>query len=74
MINRDELNRLAKLYDGVPILGALASFALIGFMQPTSQIIGVVIMLAAVLMGPLKRGVPLTLLICAAAGWALSQV
>jgi amino acid transporter len=33
-------------YPVVPILGALASFALIGFMQPASQIIGLAIMLA----------------------------
>jgi amino acid transporter len=33
-------------YPVVPILGALASFALIGFMQPTSQVIGLAIMLA----------------------------
>jgi hypothetical protein len=29
----------------VPVLGALASFALIGFMQRTSQVIGAAIML-----------------------------
>jgi amino acid transporter len=33
-------------YPVVPALGALASFALIGFMQPTSQIIGLAIMVA----------------------------
>ncbi|WP_372911354.1 APC family permease [Salinigranum sp.] len=33
-------------YPVVPVLGALASFALIGFMQPASQIIGLAIMLA----------------------------
>jgi amino acid transporter len=33
-------------YPVVPALGALASFALIGFMQPASQIIGLAIMLA----------------------------
>jgi amino acid transporter len=33
-------------YPVVPILGALASFALIGFMQPASQVIGLAIMLA----------------------------
>ncbi len=33
-------------YPVVPILGALASFALIGFMQPVSQIVGVAIMIA----------------------------
>ncbi|MFC6939666.1 APC family permease [Salinirubellus sp. GCM10025818] len=33
-------------YPVVPILGALASFALIGFMQPASQAIGLAIMLA----------------------------
>ncbi|SIR56469.1 APC family permease [Natronorubrum thiooxidans] len=32
-------------YPIVPVLGALASFALIGFMQPASQLIGVAIML-----------------------------
>jgi hypothetical protein len=31
-------------YPVVPVLGALTSFALIGFMQPTSQLIGVAIM------------------------------
>jgi len=34
-------------YPFVPVLGALASFALVGFMQPLSQVIGVVIMLAS---------------------------
>jgi amino acid transporter len=34
-------------YPVVPILGALASFALIGFMQPASQVIGVAVMLAS---------------------------
>jgi amino acid transporter len=34
-------------YPVVPILGALASFALIGFMQRTSQIIGLAVMLAS---------------------------
>jgi amino acid transporter len=33
-------------YPVVPILGAFASFALIGFMQPLSQIVGLAIMLA----------------------------
>jgi len=33
-------------YPVVPILGALASFALIGFMQRTSQLIGIAIMIA----------------------------
>ncbi len=33
-------------YPVVPILGAVASFALIGFMQPASQVIGVAIMAA----------------------------
>ncbi len=33
-------------YPAVPILGAVASFALIGFMQPASQVIGVAIMAA----------------------------
>jgi amino acid transporter len=33
-------------YPVVPVLGALASFALIGFMQPASQVIGLGIMLA----------------------------
>jgi amino acid transporter len=33
-------------YPVVPVLGALASFALIGFMQPASQIIGLAIMVA----------------------------
>ena len=33
-------------YPVVPILGALASFALIGFLQPASQVIGLAIMLA----------------------------
>ncbi|ELY52980.1 APC family permease [Natronolimnohabitans innermongolicus] len=33
-------------YPAVPILGALCSFALIGFMQPASQIVGLGIMLA----------------------------
>jgi amino acid transporter len=33
-------------YPVVPVLGAVASFALIGFMQPASQIIGLAIMLA----------------------------
>ncbi|MFC7097202.1 APC family permease [Halobaculum marinum] len=33
-------------YPVVPVVGALASFALIGFMQPLSQIIGVGVMLA----------------------------
>ena len=32
-------------YPVVPVLGALASFALIGFMQPASQILGLAIML-----------------------------
>jgi amino acid transporter len=34
-------------YRPVAVLGAVASFGLIGFMQPTSQIIGVAIMLAS---------------------------
>ncbi|MFC7223635.1 APC family permease [Halalkalicoccus sp. GCM10025322] len=34
-------------YPLVPALGALASFALIGFMQPASQVIGIAIMLLA---------------------------
>ena len=34
-------------YPVVPVLGALASFALVGFMQPISQAIGVVVMLAS---------------------------
>mgnify|MGYP006284199077 CR=1 FL=1 len=34
-------------YPIVPILGAIASFALIGFMQPASQVIGLVIMIGA---------------------------
>jgi amino acid transporter len=34
-------------YPVVPVLGAVASFALIGFMQPTSQVIGVAVMLAS---------------------------
>jgi len=34
-------------YPIVPILGAIASFALIGFMQPASQVIGLVIMVGA---------------------------
>ncbi|MGM0388272.1 MAG: APC family permease, partial [Natrinema limicola] len=33
-------------YPVVPILGALASFALLGFMQPVSQLVGIAIMLA----------------------------
>ncbi|ELY61755.1 amino acid permease [Natronococcus amylolyticus DSM 10524] len=33
-------------YPVVPALGALASFALIGFMQPTSQLVGIGIMIA----------------------------
>ena len=33
-------------YPVVPVLGALASFALIGFMQPTSQLVGIGIMIA----------------------------
>jgi amino acid transporter len=33
-------------YPVVPVLGALASFALIGFMQPASQVIGLALMLA----------------------------
>jgi amino acid transporter len=33
-------------YPAVPAVGAVASFALIGFMQPASQIIGLAIMLA----------------------------
>jgi amino acid transporter len=33
-------------YPVVPVLGGLASFALIGFMRPASQVIGTVIMLA----------------------------
>jgi len=34
-------------YPVVPVLGALASFALVGFMQPASQVIGAVVMLAS---------------------------
>jgi amino acid transporter len=34
-------------YPVVPVLGAVASFALIAFMQPTSQAIGVAVMLAS---------------------------
>ncbi|WP_222917175.1 APC family permease [Natrinema sp. SYSU A 869] len=33
-------------YPVVPILGALASFALIGFMRPVSQLVGIAIMIA----------------------------
>jgi amino acid transporter len=33
-------------YPVVPVLGAVASFALIGFMQPLSQVVGLAIMLA----------------------------
>jgi hypothetical protein len=36
-------------YPVVPVLGALASFALIGFMQPASQIIGLAIMIVSAL-------------------------
>jgi APA family basic amino acid/polyamine antiporter len=34
-------------YPVVPIVGALASFALIGFMQPLSQVVGIALMVAA---------------------------
>ncbi|USZ68464.1 APC family permease [Halorussus salilacus] len=34
-------------YPAVPVLGAVASFALVGFMQPASQVIGVAVMLAS---------------------------
>jgi amino acid transporter len=34
-------------YPIVPILGAISSFALIGFMQRTSQVIGTIIMVGA---------------------------
>jgi amino acid transporter len=34
-------------YPVVPIIGGLASFALVGFMQPLSQILGVALVLVA---------------------------